>query len=283
MEPLTIVHAYRDNGPMLGGLTRWKPRRVYCTRARDHADTPGTQYVVKYRQGEPGTAALISEVVCHALMEAARLQTLRAALVEVSVTFAASCRAAGLPYAVEPGLHFGTVYETDVLPGPPDDADRLSDPGELIDIWVLDSWLMNVDRDTYGNILMAQAPGAKWDLIPADQSDCLGGADLLTGGGYKRAALSRGTATSCRILEPVLFESGADRVRSAIERVDRARESVRAACGRIPDAWWNASGVEPDALARCLTERAHRMAEIVDVKRWEALGDASRGGHVLDI
>jgi len=57
------VYAYRDNGPMLA-FSRWKPRRVFCTGKPDHSDQPPVEHVVKFRQGAPGTAALISEIVC---------------------------------------------------------------------------------------------------------------------------------------------------------------------------------------------------------------------------
>jgi hypothetical protein len=73
---LPVVYAYRDVGVLLEG-TRWEPRRVSCTQTADHADAPGTEYVVKYRRpGRLGAAAVISEVVCHSLLRALQIRTL---------------------------------------------------------------------------------------------------------------------------------------------------------------------------------------------------------------
>ncbi len=46
---MKTVHAYRDNGWM-SRLTRWKPRRVYCTDDANHRDEPGVEHVVKFRE-----------------------------------------------------------------------------------------------------------------------------------------------------------------------------------------------------------------------------------------
>src|SRR5437899_2088703 len=51
-------------------VTRWKPRRVFCTEDPNHRDEPGVEHVVKFRQGKVGTAALISEVLCGGLLDA---------------------------------------------------------------------------------------------------------------------------------------------------------------------------------------------------------------------
>jgi hypothetical protein len=99
------VYAYRDNGPM-SLLTRWKPRRVYCTGQADHADAPGVEHVVKFRQGKVGTAALISEILGTQLLAAGGVRVLDSRLVLASEAFAESYKGkTDIPYAVEPGLH----------------------------------------------------------------------------------------------------------------------------------------------------------------------------------
>ena len=80
---MITVYAYRDNGWM-SRLTRWKPRRVYCTEDANHRDEPGIEHVVKFRQGKIGAAALISEVVCGGLLAAGGVPALDGRLVSVS-------------------------------------------------------------------------------------------------------------------------------------------------------------------------------------------------------
>lgn len=106
---MITVYAYRDNGWM-SRLTRWKPRRVYCTEDANHRDEPGIEHVVKFRQGKIGAAALISEVLCGGLLAAGGVPALDVRLVAVSPQFAASCATkTEIPYVIQAGLHFGTV------------------------------------------------------------------------------------------------------------------------------------------------------------------------------
>jgi len=146
---------------------------------------------------------------------------------------------------------------------------------------------MNVDRDQYGNLLMEQAPGQKWSLIPADHSDCFGGADTFSSGRYISAAESRGSARFGRILGQLLaralLECGIGALRAAVDRVRAVQHLTGTACGRVPSAWWAIAEIEPDEVTRCLTARARRIERIVDVDRWEGLADAVAGGAVLDI
>ena len=116
---MITVYAYRDNGWM-SRLTRWKPRRVYCTEDANHRDEPGIEHVVKFRQGKIGAAALISEVVCGGLLAAGGVPAPRRSAGFSEAQFAASCATkTEIPYAIEAGLHFGTVLRTDVENGPP--------------------------------------------------------------------------------------------------------------------------------------------------------------------
>jgi len=186
-------------------------------------------------------------------------------------------------YQVVPGPHFGTVLRGDADAGPPDELDDLADPVELIDIWVFDSWVMNIDRRVYGNILLGPSSGGKLELIPADQSDCFGGAGTLASGEYLRLGQRAGAAAWCPLVPPTILRHGAAPVRSACDRVHTTAARAGAACERVPETWWEASGVEPDGIVDCLTERARRIEGIVDVAKWEALPDATDGGRVLGL
>jgi hypothetical protein len=177
---LSTVSAREDRGVLVKG-TRWQPHRVVCSaRPRNRQ---GSEYVVKYRRPEPASAAaLISEVVCQALLARLGIRTLSAVLVEAPPGFLrASQRRGLLEYEVEAGLHFGTRFRPDVdalLPGDwqPSFWGELAEPGELVAIWAADSWLMNLDRGVYGNLLRERDAQGKWHLIAADQSDCFLGA-----------------------------------------------------------------------------------------------------------
>ena len=159
---LATVYAREDYGVLVAG-TRWQPHRVFCTRRP--RGRRGTDYVVKYRRPDPqSAAALISEVVCHALLQRLGIRTLSALLVDVTAAFArASMRQGLVEYEIEAGLHFGTIFRPDVAPAAPETWawELLADPAELIAIWVADSWLMNLDRGVYGNLLLERAASGK--------------------------------------------------------------------------------------------------------------------------
>ncbi len=92
MSPLPRVFAYRDHEPTID-LARWKPHKVYCTLRADHADQPGVLFVVKFCQGRRGAAAMVSEVVCRALLSYGGLSVLEAFTVFASPNFSYSWNA----------------------------------------------------------------------------------------------------------------------------------------------------------------------------------------------
>jgi hypothetical protein len=171
----------------MSAVTRWKPRRVFCTEQPNPPEGPGVEHVVKFRQGKAGTGALTSEVVCGWLLKAGSVPVLDGRLVHASDRFAASCKTkAEIPYPIEAGLHFGTVWRPDLQAGPPLRIEDLASPQELVDLWVFDSWFCTTDRSVYGNILLSHAGGGKYHLVAADQSDGFGGARRLADGSWKK-------------------------------------------------------------------------------------------------
>jgi hypothetical protein len=264
-------------------LTRWKPRKVYCTVQADHGDQPGTEHVVKFRQGKPGTAAVISEVVATQLLAAGGVPVLDGRLIDASPGFAASYLGKmDVSYSIVAGLHYGTVLRHDVENGPPTAIGDLDDPEEVLDLWVFDSWLCTTDRILEGNVLMTPVSSTKVRLIAADQSDCFGGAGRLADGSWKKVLAERGAAESVSFLQRVIFEvGGVSAIKAAIAKVRMAAGQMRQAMGSVPPAWLQAAGVDPGELTTALDARQRRLEDILNIKNWEGLTDDLKGGQLL--
>jgi hypothetical protein len=254
----------------MAARTRWKPRRVLCTEDAEHAKAP-IEHVVKYVQGPAGAACAISEVVCGHLLSSGGVPVLHRRLVNVSTAFAASYDPIKVGYEVTPGLHFGTILETDVENGPPRNVDALSRPQDVVDIWAFDTWFCNIDRDNLGNILL-RPNGARVDLIAADQSDCFGGAVLFHGGGWLDHLKNHRAART--VLYPqALAKAGAlMAIELAIEKVNRAKGQVDRAVAAVPNEWWALSKIDPGAVEERLDERASRLPDLLP-KEWQTIPD----------
>jgi hypothetical protein len=289
LSALPLVYAYRDIGVLLE-KSRWKPRRVTCTREQAHGDAPGVEYVVKFRRpGPQSAAALISEVVSVMLLRLLGVRTLDAALVHVSHTLASSYRADGsIGYEILPGRHFGTVSRRQVDPAEPaawpaDFWKQLSDPVDLIRIWTADCWLMNLDRNIYGNMILEPAKQGKWDLIAVDHSDCfLGSGSLADGSCFERSPKQEAVELLPGI-EAVMLEFGMDSIRQAIGRIHHAATLLPQVVTHVPAEWWDQSGITPGAVIGCLQERADRVRQIVRHDHWEGMTNAIRGGRSLGL
>lgn len=279
---MQTVFAYRDSGWM-SSRSRWKPRRIFCTEHPDHRDQPGREHVVKFRQGKAGTAALISEVLCTQLLAAGGVSVLDARLVEVSGGFAASyVTKTEVPYSIEVGPHFGTLYRHDVENGPPLNLAKLAKPQEVVDIWAFDSWLCNIDRNTYGNILLAHDRGGMFLLIAADQSDCFGGSGCLADGSWDGILRTRGPAKSVAFWQEAIYAAGGKvAIQAAMDRVKLAEKQLDGAIRSVPRSWWQTVGLDSRHVTRAMAERRRRLPEILNLRVWEGLSDAINGGHPL--
>lgn len=278
-ESPKTVFAYRDDGPM-ATLTRWQPRRIACTEHPDHRDRPGVLHVVKFRQAKPeGAAALISELLCTQLLAAGGVLVLDARIVEVSRQFAASCvTKPEIPYTIEPGRHFGTVLCQDVDDGPPLDIDVVANPQDVVDIWAFDSWFCNIDRNTHGNTLLTPERGGRFRLIAADQSDCFGGATRFADGSWRDVLSVDHSAETVELWQTAIFNAGGARsLHDAIAKVRSACEELDS----VPKEWWKMAGVDPRLIGRALERRSHRLGDILKVKQWEGLDDATKDGRLF--
>lgn len=266
---LPVVYAYRDEGEM-SLLTRWKPRRVVCTQDAGHADLPGLLYVVKFAQGKPGAAALISEVICTEVFKRAGLATLEPVLVSVSPAFAASCNLkSDFPYKIQPGYHFGTIHKNDVEAGPPLGYDDLYDPTQLIDIWVFDTWVGNIDRECEGNTLLRVTKDGTFDLIASDQSDCFCGAKVFCSNEFESSFRKRGRSPSVGFLPYVIAANdGPKAIWKSLKKVDGVLPNLPEVMKLVPEEWWSQAQIEPMQVLRQLRERARRLNEILNPDEW---------------
>ncbi len=267
---LPSVHAYRDDGPM-SLPTKWKPRRVECTKNQNHQDLPGEMFVVKYARGAEGCACAISELVCTQLLKQVGIRTLKPYVVRVSPSFAASCNfKTDFPYSISAGEHFGTLLETDVEDGPPPTINDLRDPWDLVQLWVADTWIGNVDRERNGNILLQHAGNGKFDIIAADQSDCFGGASNLCSQQFTKIYLNRGTASAPKILPTAIAKCGGrPAVAQAITKVESVASILSGVVAGVPAAWLSGAAIQPGMLVNALQTRLSKLTEIVRPSQWE--------------
>lgn len=290
MQPLPIVSAYKDDGSVVLVPTRWSPRKVLCKEKRLQSIGAERLYAVKYRQrGNPASnAAAISEVVCHALLKIIGLRTLAAVLVEIGPELAYSYTQSGLlNYVVDDGLHFGTLLRRDFLPAEfkPDIApswESLARPEELVSIWAADTWLMNLDRELYGNILMEQDQD-RWHLIASDQSDCFLGSASFADGSYLSRSRSYGAAPYLPMLERALYEKGPQPLQRIAGLIRQAKDSLPEAIARVPPSWWEKAHIKPEDLMACLRQRADRIHALVELAKWENIPYGPDGAIILDL
>ncbi len=267
--PIQNVYAYRDDG-FMAGWSKWKPRRVECTTTADHATLPGRMFVVKYAREGEGCACAVSELVCTQLLSELGIQTLSPFIVEVSTGFAASCNfKSDFPYKISAGPHFGTLLETDVANGPPIAIHDLLEPFDLVLLWVADTWLGNIDRENHGNTLLKLAGGGKYQMIAADQSDCLCGTSQFCGGGYREALRRSGPAPAPKLLPASIYLNGGETgLVNAIERVKEATANIASILPTVPKTWWDKSGIQPQQLTDALCARSDRLTEIINPAMW---------------
>lgn len=275
---MQTVYAYRDDG-LMSPLSRWKPRRIVCTSRPDHSDLPGIEHVVKLGQGDVGTAALISEVVCTGLLAAGGVRVLDARIVNIGLNFA---RAYSGITPVVAGPYYGSVRLWDVENGPPPSRDFVADLQEVVDIWAFDSWFCNIDRVVDGNILLVPGKGG-FKLIAADQSDCFGGSGRIADGSWRRVLADGRPASAVSFLDQAIYnKSGGKAVNSAIDKVRAAFTRIDGVLEQVPECWWNSvPRLNMRELRDALDNRLRRLPIILDVKKWEDLDDATRQGHIL--
>jgi hypothetical protein len=142
---------------------------------------------------------------------------------------------------------------------------------------------MNLDRGVYGNLLRERDAPGKWHLIAADQSDCFLGAGALADGSCFERSRQHGPAEYLPLLELTFLTLGAAPLRAMVERVRGTAPDLPAMVAGVPAAWWEQAGVAPQAVVDCMSERARRIDEIVELTKWEGVASVSQGGRVLGL
>lgn len=282
---MLMVYAHRDDGYM-SKRSRWKPRKVFCTGRADLSGQAPVEHVVKFRRPPgsgslTGATALISEVICGELLSAAGANVLERRLVHVSQEFATSYLASDIEYRVSPGVHFGTVRRYDVENGPPMRVDYLANPQEIVDLWVFDTWLCNIDRHLDGNVLMAQKKAGLWSLIAADQSDCFCGSGVFADGTWRKKFVERGLADGPKIRESAMLDCGMMALWDAVQKVSTAAKQVGRAIEEVPALWWTEAAVDPAHVETAINDRARRISDIVNPRFWGNMQDAIKDGIII--
>jgi hypothetical protein len=119
-------------------------------------------------------------------------------------------------------------------------------------------------------------------LIAADQSDGFGGAVTFADGTWKKR-LQKDTPAEClEFLDRAILDAGAaEALRTSLQKVELARKEIQTAIDSVPTDWWQRTGIVPDEVKEALEQRSRRLAVILDVKKWEGVDDATRGGCLL--
>jgi hypothetical protein len=253
------VHATIDLGVMTAG-TRWKPRRMACIERRG---SEPIEHVVKIARDPASAAALISEWVAGGLLIAGGVTALEPKRVVVGRDFA----------NVPAGVHFGTAFRADLENVPEKiTVEALADPQQLVDLWVFDSWLCNIDRDALGNLLAARDADGKLSLVAVDQSDCFGGNAALTGGGWRKILRERGAASSIACLhQAILRAGGAAAIERALDKVDAAVAQLDAILAAVPSHWLELGGLHREELRTALRDRRLHLDRILALDHWRNL------------
>ncbi|MDR3798810.1 MAG: hypothetical protein P4K93_11680 [Terracidiphilus sp.] len=267
---ISTVYAYRDDG-FMSPLTKWKPRRVECTRTPDHQGRSGEMFVVKYARGNEGCACAISELVCTQMLSKLGILTLNPFIINVSPGFAASCNfKSDFPYKISPGDHFGTLLETNVENGPPIALIDLMRPFDIVLLWVADTWIGNIDREREGNTLLRLVGTGKYDVIASDQSDCFCGTSRFCSGDFRSTFSKKGSASAPAMLPAAIASAGGrTALTNAISRVQQLLNEIPGILSTVPEPWWHESAIQPADVARALRARSDQLAGIIRPEIWE--------------
>jgi hypothetical protein len=212
---------------------------------------------------------MISEVVCRELLQLGGVFVLDALIVEASASFSASWNATpDMPFPIEPGPYFGTIFRDDVMSGPPTRFATVQDAEHLLRIWVFDSWLCNVDRENEGNLLMVPASNGTVRLIAADQSDCFCGSESFATGNWRERMSTRPPSECPFVAEAIASAGGAPGLRGAIARAVQAFERIEDAFEKVPAEWWARSVIDSRDISEELAQRLVKLPTVLDVDKW---------------
>jgi hypothetical protein len=211
------------------------------------------------------------------------LRTLKPAIVLVGQTLSDGySEIDDIDNQVPVGEHFGTAYEEWMpVDGKSVPIGLLSRPSDLVDIWVADCILLNVDREVFGNILLEPVSG-KWRAVPADQSDCFGGSSNLASGAFLQISTQTRSVAGLPAVERIILDGGTKPLHDMVKRAQMATHSLPSVIATVPQYWWSQAGVNSKDVEHCIRDRIDRLSSIIDIDYWEGMANAVTGGTILD-
>ena len=142
---------------------------------------------------------------------------------------------------------------------------------------------MNLDRSTEGNTRLVPDAQGQFHLLAADQSDCFLGSTSFADGSYltrEKGCKAAPYPDKKNFVERAVVEFGCSGLYDTLHDISQVTLKLPEIMQLVPDDWWRQANMQPNALVNCLTQRANRMREIVDVEKWEGLGDAANGTNL---
>lgn len=70
-------------------------------------------------------------------------------------------------------------------------------------------------------------------------------------------------------------------MREALDKAAQAAGQIQKAVQEVPAEWWKATGFNLTDIADALAKRSGALEEIINLKKWEGLDDATKGGRLL--
>ena len=295
---LKTVNAYRDIRKVIEIETRWSPRLVDCTVSEESGNDHTDSYVVKYRRDKErdpdlyarSSAMCICEVLGSYCCTLFQIPTPEPALVYASERFVTSYDYANLNYIVSEGYHFGTIFQQDVIPviAEQDNPEVYIAPYMFIKVWIMDCWLMNRDRSTYGNLMYTPGAKGKYDILAVDHGECFTGTGNLVDGncfsGLQSCTERVGLPTSNQLFERLIIDDiGKDVFEKSCSEIQSVACSAefRALLHTIPSQWWEEARIDDSRMLECLQYRASRIGDICLRSHWEGMRDVISSGTQL--
>ena len=275
MNPLRTLKYKSDIKNLVEFTTRWTPRKIKCVDI-NNVDNKSELYVVKLRRRNgndiyrKASAMCISEVVATSLINEFGIKTPEPALIYISDESAQYYSTIQLEYSVLEGYHYGTKYIENLLPYIGDENDCLN-PMDIVKIWILDSWLANIDRNVRGN-LMYLPVNDKVEILAMDQSDCFAGAGTFCDGNILNIPESKIPIGKHElVIRLISSDAGISIMGETIEKIiNLSKSSVLDECVALAhEQWWEESGIDSRKVISFLRERANNLNEICDYEDWK--------------
>jgi hypothetical protein len=89
-------------------------------------------------------------------------------------------------------------------------------------------------------------------------------------------------AESLDFLDRAIYDLGGPvALKQALTKVRQSAKKIQEAIAYVPEDWWTGMAVAPAEVKETLERRLYKLDNILDLKKWEGLHHATRGGHIL--